>query len=194
MMLPRRVHVSGPMEPYAAGFGAELERLGYSPWSVVFALQSLAGLSRWLVARDLRPADLSSAELERFVRERRASGPRRRTTPRGLPVLVRHLRGLGVIPVATRVVADDRLARLLDEFAAFLIEERGLARGTVWYYQHHRATVPATVGGRGRRGTAAGERVDGAVVRDRRVSLSQCGIGEEHGDRRAGAVAVSACA
>jgi len=43
MTLPRRVHVSGPLEPYAAGFRAELERLGYSPWSVVFALQSLAG-------------------------------------------------------------------------------------------------------------------------------------------------------
>ncbi|MDT5260699.1 MAG: integrase/recombinase XerD [Mycobacterium sp.] len=135
MTLPRCVHVSGPLESYAAGFRAELERLGYSPWSVVFALQSLAGLSRWLVARGLRPADLSSAELERFVRERRGSDPRRRTTPRGLPVLVTYLRELDVIPVATRFVADDRLARLLDEFAAFLIEERGLARGTVWYYR-----------------------------------------------------------
>ena len=60
MTLPRRVHVSGPLEPYAAGFRAELERLGYSPWSVVFALQSLAGLSGWLVARGLRPADFGS--------------------------------------------------------------------------------------------------------------------------------------
>ena len=135
MTLPRRVHVSGPLEPFAAGFRAELERLGYSPWSVVFALQSLAGLSRWLVARGLRPADLSSAELERFVRERRGSDPRRRTTPRGLAVLVTYLRELDVIPVATRFVAEDRLARLLDEFAAFLIEVRGLARGTVWYYR-----------------------------------------------------------
>lgn len=135
MSLPRRVRVSGPLEPYAVGFHAELERLGYSPWSVVFALQSLAGLSRWLVVRGMCPPDLTPAVLDVFVREWRGNDPRRRTTPRGLPALVTYLRELDVIPAGEIFVPEDRLTRLLEEFAAFLIEERGLAHGTVWYYR-----------------------------------------------------------
>jgi integrase/recombinase XerD len=52
MTLPKRVRVTGPLEPYADGFRVELERRGYAPWSLVFGLQSLAGLSRWLLVAD----------------------------------------------------------------------------------------------------------------------------------------------
>ena len=135
MTLPRRVHVSGLLEPYAAGFAAELQRLGYSPWSMVFALQSLAGLSRWLADQGLRPAEVRSAEMDRFVCQWRAADPRRRRAPRGMPLLVGYLREREAIPAQTQAIVDDRLEQLLEEFAAFLIEERGLARGTIWYYR-----------------------------------------------------------
>lgn len=135
MTLPRRVHVSGPLEPYAAGFNAELQMLGYSPWSMVFALQSLAGLSRWLADQGLKPAELRSAEMDRFVCQWRAADPRRRRAPRGMPLLVGYLREQEAIPAQRQAIVDDRLEHLLEEFAAFLVEERGLARGTVWYYR-----------------------------------------------------------
>jgi len=80
----RRVRVSGPLQSYADGFREDLERQGYSPWTVSFVLGSMDRLSRWLVGRQLDPAELTAAEVERFVREHRDSGSGRRRRPREL--------------------------------------------------------------------------------------------------------------
>ena len=45
---PSRVRISGPLEPFAAGFAAELERLGYRRTPATFQLQFMAHASRWL--------------------------------------------------------------------------------------------------------------------------------------------------
>ncbi len=42
---PARVRVSGPLGPYAAGYEAELERLGYTASGAVLSLRLLADLS-----------------------------------------------------------------------------------------------------------------------------------------------------
>jgi integrase/recombinase XerD len=130
-----RVRVSGPLQPFADGFREALQQQGYSPWSVMFDLQSMDRLSRWLVACGVDPAKLTAAEVGRFVREDRGSGPDRRRRPRGLSSLLCYLRGLGVVPDAVLAVAEDPLGHLLDEFSRFLIDERGLAAATVWYYR-----------------------------------------------------------
>ncbi len=130
-----QVPVSGPLQPFADGFREALQRQGFSPWSVMFGLQSMERLSCWLLACQLDPAGLTGAEVGRFVREYRASGPSRRRRPRGLSSLLCYLRALGVAPDAVLAVSEDPLAGLLDEFAMFLLDERGLAAATVWYYR-----------------------------------------------------------
>lgn len=130
-----RVRVSGPLEPYAVGFRGEMESRGYSLWTVIAAVALMEHLSRWLVVHGLGPGRLTVAEVERFVRDRRGSGPARRRSPKGLTPLLGYLRGLGVAPEPAPSVTGDPLEQLLVEFADFLTNERGLALATVCYYR-----------------------------------------------------------
>ena len=44
---------SGPLEPFAAGFDAELARLGYTPAGTRRKLEAVAHLSHWLAGRGM---------------------------------------------------------------------------------------------------------------------------------------------
>ena len=91
-----RVLVSGPLEPFAAGYQRELFRQGYSRWTVVSYLYSLARVSRWLAGHGLTAADLDAECVGRFLAERRADRRVQRQTPRGLNSLLSYLSGLGL--------------------------------------------------------------------------------------------------
>ena len=130
---PSRVRVTGPLEPFAGGFIAELEEAGYRPAAAAVQLRLLAHLSRWLAREGLAPADLSEPEVERFRREYVV----RYASLRGLAVrmapLLGYLRGRGVVPAAEQVpltAAGD----LLEQFRRYLTVERGLTAGTVRGY------------------------------------------------------------
>src|SRR3954469_20149585 len=122
-----RVLVSGPLEPFAAGYQRELFRQGYSRWTVVSYLYSLARVSRWLAGHGLTAADLDTECVGRFLVERRADrrGHRRapagwvqRLPPAGLNSLRSSLRGLGLgAPPPVPAVPATRCDALLDEFA-----------------------------------------------------------------------------
>jgi integrase/recombinase XerD len=71
---PARVRVAGPLEPYAAGFAAELSRLGYTKNATTDQLRLLAHLSRWLAAEGLSAADLTAAVADAFLAARRGAG------------------------------------------------------------------------------------------------------------------------
>ena len=45
---PSRVRVTGPLEPFAAGFIAELAEAGYRPAAAAVQVRVLAHLSRWM--------------------------------------------------------------------------------------------------------------------------------------------------
>ncbi|MDN5859758.1 MAG: site-specific integrase [Pseudonocardia sp.] len=131
-----RVAVTGPLAPYAAGYRAELDAQGYSPWTAVSYLYSFTRLSRWLADQRLSAAELDSECVARFVAERPGGRPdnTRRVTPRGMYSLLGYLRRAGVAPAPVTVVSDTGRDALLDEFAAFLRTERGLAENTIdWY-------------------------------------------------------------
>ena len=130
------VAVTGPLAPFAAGYQQELRGRGYSAWTTVSYSYSFARVSRWLAERGLTAADLDAERVERFLAER--PGSRRtdvgRATPRGLMSLLGYLRRQRVIP---EVAAQHRAADVvLDEFAEFLREERGLAAKTITVYRH----------------------------------------------------------
>ena len=132
-----RVLVGGPLEPFAAGYQRELFRQGYSRWTVVSYLYSLARVSRWLAGHGLTAADLDAECVGRFLAERRADRRVQRQTPRGLNSLLSYLRGLG-LSASTSVPRVPGTARgaLLDEFAGFLRTERGLAEATIHWYRY----------------------------------------------------------
>jgi integrase/recombinase XerD len=130
---PSRVRVTGPLEPFAGGFIAELEEAGYRPAAAAVQVRLLAHLSRWLAREGLAPADLSESEVERFRREYVV----RYASLRGLAVrmapLLGYLRERGVVPAAEQVpltAAGD----LVEQFRRYLTVERGLTAGTVRGY------------------------------------------------------------
>lgn len=59
---PSRVHVRGPLAPFAAGFADELARQGYTPLSARNQMWLLAHLSRWLEQQALGVDELNATE------------------------------------------------------------------------------------------------------------------------------------
>jgi site-specific recombinase XerD len=129
---PSRVRVTGPLEPYAAGFVAELGAVGYRPASAAVHLRLLAHLSRWLQTEGLVPGQLGEAELERFCRQHIARYASLRGV-QGLVPLLGYLRGLGVVPAAQRP-ALTAAGELLERYRRHLTMERGLTAETARGY------------------------------------------------------------
>jgi len=132
---PLRVRVSGPLEPFVAGFVAELGDRGFARVSVVAQVQLVAHLSRWMAARRVAPAELTRDVIERFVESRRAAGYRHFLTSGALAHLLGYLRVLGVAPVSCAVSTAAPADLLLERYRGYLVGERGLAAGTVRYYE-----------------------------------------------------------
>src|SRR5207244_10329635 len=125
------------LAPYVPGFRDELARQGYAPWSATSYLGLMAHLSRWLGDHRLALAELNSRFVDDFLEERRARGYAKGRSTRGmLGVLTAYLRGLGAMPEAAPSTADTPRERLLAEFAAYLVTERGLAERTITWYRH----------------------------------------------------------
>ncbi len=131
---PQRVRVSGPLQPYAPGFAAELERVGYTPLGAVLQLRLFAGLSRWLAAERMEPGALYPAQVERFLTARRAAGHARYASTRAMQPPLGYLRRLGVVPEAPEPEPDAPLEMLLERYRRFLTVERGLAPNTARGY------------------------------------------------------------
>ena len=71
---PSAVHMTGPLQLYAAGFALELARAGYTANSTADQLRLFAHLSRWLAAEGLAAAQLTPAVGDAFLSTRRAVG------------------------------------------------------------------------------------------------------------------------
>jgi hypothetical protein len=65
---------SGPLAPYASGYGSWLAARGYSRWTISHRLRQLELLSRWLESEELAAGDLLGECVERFLLARRAAG------------------------------------------------------------------------------------------------------------------------
>jgi hypothetical protein len=95
---PSRIHVTGALAPYAAGFCGELSRRGYTSSSASVRLLLMAHLSRWLELEGLTVAEVTSEVVDQFVRARRAEGRTWLTSARALAPLLDYLRALDVVP------------------------------------------------------------------------------------------------
>jgi site-specific recombinase XerD len=130
MTSPSWAEVSGPLAPYAGGFRAELERLGYTPLTAATHVRLMAHLSRWLAREDLEAPGLTPAAVEAYFAERRAAGYAGHVTGRALRPLAGYLRRLGVIPPPASAAAASPEERLLARYREYLLVERGLAGTT----------------------------------------------------------------
>jgi integrase/recombinase XerD len=132
---PSRVRVTGPLERYAGGFCVELDRRGYASASAAQRMQLMACVSRWMAAERVAVSGLTCERVERFVVWRRAAGYAHFRSSRSLAPLLEYLRALGAAPERVVVPADGPVDVLVERFRAYLVGERGLAAGTVRYYE-----------------------------------------------------------
>jgi site-specific recombinase XerC len=124
----------GPLAAFAPGFGGELARRGYGPGSAAAQVRLMADVSAWLGARALGAGDLSEALVEQLMGERRASGRPRLLSRRAMVPLLEYLRGVGAVPPACSAAPSTPAGALIERYAKYLLEERGLARSTVHNY------------------------------------------------------------
>lgn len=125
-----QVRWSGPLEPFAAGFDAELARLGYTPAGTRRKLEAAAHLSCWLAERGMTAGDIGTEMIGEFVAARRAAGYASQLTGRSLAWMLGYLRGLGAVRPAAAPGPAAGAGHLLERFGAFLTDERGLAGKT----------------------------------------------------------------
>jgi len=131
---PLRVRVSGPLEPFAVGFAAELSRRGYARDSVVLQLHLMAHLSRWLECERLAVGELrSAAEVERFVAARRVRYTHH-VSSRALVPLLECLRATGVVASPAAAAWRSPAEALLERYRCHLVSERGLRAETAEGY------------------------------------------------------------
>src|SRR5437588_11358489 len=98
MKEPSRVRVTGPLEPFAAGFVVDLAEAGYQPAAAAVQVRVLAHLSRWMQEQHVSPEELREPELEWFRREHLARVASVRGA--GMTVVLGHIRRLGIVPAS----------------------------------------------------------------------------------------------
>ena len=133
---PSRVRTTGPLVRHAAGFRRELALQGYTLNSASDQLRLMSHASRWLAARGIGVEDLGPACVEEFLADRRAEGYRLWLSSKAMAPLLDYLRAVGVLPTPAAAASSTEAERLQHHYRTFLVEERGLAAGTVAAYLH----------------------------------------------------------
>ena len=125
--------VVGPLEPYAAGFAAELERQGYTTWVAEKQVALAAHLSWWMEVSGAGAGDLTADAAERYALTRREAGYAGYRSVHALEPLLGYLRGLGAVPAA-QPPEPTPAQELLERFQRYLVSERGLGVATAEGY------------------------------------------------------------
>lgn len=131
-MRPRRVHVNGPLAPYAASFEKTLVEQGYKASHC--QLHLMAQLSRWLERHGLAGAQLTPDLAHAFIAERRQNAPSHHISVRRLEPLATHLVNLGVLPSWGAAPKSSPVEELLASYSRYLLEERGFPQANLRHY------------------------------------------------------------
>jgi len=131
---PRKRRRRNPVTALSNGLEEDLRRQGYAPGTILKQRRLLNDLIDWLQGQQLAMGDLSMAQVDRFMVDRRAAGVRKLKTRKALGPILGYLRGLGLVPAAETPVENDPAQIILNRFRQFLITERGLATVTADRY------------------------------------------------------------
>lgn len=123
-----------PVTTLSRGLEEELRRQGYAPGTIWKHRKLLNDLSGWLQSQQLAMGDLSMAQVDRFMADRRAAGVRKLKTRKALGPILGHLRGLRLVPAAEAAVEDDPARAILNRYRQSLTTERGLVAVTALRY------------------------------------------------------------
>lgn len=131
---PKKKRGKNPVTALSSGFEEDLRRQGYAAGTIWKQRKLLNDLIGWLQDQQLAMGDLSMAQVDRFMADRRAAGVRKLKTRKALGPILGHLRGLGLAPAAEAPVEDGPSGEILNRYRQFLITERGLATVTAGRY------------------------------------------------------------
>lgn len=131
---PKKRRGKNPVTALSSGFEEDLRRQGYAAGTIWKQRKLLNDLIGWLQGQQLAMGDLSMAQVDRFMANRRAAGVRKLKTCKALGPILGHLRGLGLAPAAEAPVEGGPSGEILNRYRHFLITERGLATVTAGRY------------------------------------------------------------
>jgi integrase len=128
----------GPLTVHIASYRAKLESLGYTPAQVVYHLRFFAKIDLWLLRRKQRLWWLNEQRVGHFLAQlRKNHSVGYRGARSGLRLLLSFLRDGGVVAPKSEPIASSPSQRLANRYRAFLKEERGLDRATIYNYSRH---------------------------------------------------------
>src|SRR6056297_941372 len=102
-----------PVTALSNGLEEDFLRQGYAAGTIRKHRRLLNDLIGWLQGQELAMGDLSMAQVDRFMADRRAAGVCKLKTLKALGPILGYLRGLGLVPVAETPVEDDRAQIIL---------------------------------------------------------------------------------
>lgn len=95
---PKKKRSANPVTALSNGLEENLQRQGYEVGTIWKQRRLFNDLLIWLDGQQLAMADLTVAEVERFMADRRAAGVRKLKTRKALGAILVYLRGLGLVP------------------------------------------------------------------------------------------------
>jgi integrase/recombinase XerD len=154
-----RVLMTGPLAPFADDYGQGLAQRGYTARTAEHQLRQVARFSAWLESNGVVVAQLSQRHVEDFLAFQRDVGRYRATWSRpGLMCLIDVLDAQGVLGAALPTRALTPTEVVLEAFEHYLLEERGLAAGTVRGYVDHACRFLDGLGEAGLKGLSGDRR------------------------------------
>ena len=134
LIKPKKRRGKNPVTALSKGLEEDLRRQGYAAGTIWKHRKLLNELSGWLQGQQLAMGDLSMAQVDRFMADRRAAGVRKLKTRKALDPILGHLRGLGLVPAAESPEEDGPAEEILNRYRRFLTTERGLVPVTTLRY------------------------------------------------------------
>ena len=125
---------SGPLAPHLDGFATLLVRQGYSRHRCRSKLHLVANLSQWLADQGIGLEQLDERQSAAFLEARWRTYSRDGGESCTLKLLLQHLRQTGLIPLPRVPSARNSVDRLVGDYEQFLLQQRGLLRGSVSVY------------------------------------------------------------
>jgi site-specific recombinase XerD len=92
-------------------------------------------VSRWLEQERLTPSELTPERVEQFLVARRARGYKTWVSARSMSLPLEYLRKIGVAPAPGSSRLEGSVGELLEAYHRYLVDERGLAEGTISNYE-----------------------------------------------------------
>lgn len=131
---PKKKRRRNPVTTLSKGLEEDLRQQGYGASTIWKQRRLFNDLIGWLQGQELTMGDLSMAQVDRFMADRRAAGVRKLKTRKALGPSLGYLRRLGLAPAAEAPLEDGPTGEILHRYRQFLTMERGLADVTAGRY------------------------------------------------------------